>query len=66
MAFSATSQGKSTCEGLGGTVKRLEARASLHRPYEQQIMTPFQLYEWARESILGVHFCICSTEAYER
>ena len=29
-------------------------------------MTPFQLYEWARENIPGVHFCICSTEEYER
>ena len=38
----------------------------MHRPYEQQIMTPFQLYEWARENIPGVHFCFCSTEEYER
>ena len=58
--FSATSHGESTCDGLGGTVKRLAARASLHRPYKQQIMTPFQLYEWARENIPGVNFCICS------
>ena len=64
--FSATSHGKSACDGLGGTVKRLAARASLHRPYEHQIMTPFQLYQWAIENIPGVHFCNCSTEEYER
>ena len=30
--FSATSHGKGACDGLGGTVKRLAARASLQRP----------------------------------
>ena len=38
--FSATSHGKGACDGLGGTVKRLAARASLQRPYNDQIMTP--------------------------
>ena len=33
--FSATSHGKGACDGVGGTVKRLAARASLQRPYEQ-------------------------------
>lgn len=42
--FSATFHGKGAWDGLGGTVKRLAARASLQRPYEDQIMTPFQ---WA-------------------
>ena len=52
--FSATSHGKSAYDGLGGTVKRLAARASLHRPYEQQIMTPFQVGqgEHSRHSFL--------------
>ena len=48
--FSATSDGKGASDGVGGTVKRLAARASLQRPYEQQIMTPLQLYEWASET----------------
>ena len=34
--FSATSHGKGACDGLGGTVKRLAARASLQRPYNDQ------------------------------
>ena len=42
--FSATSHGKGACDGVGGTVKRLAARASLQ---SHQITTPYQLYEWA-------------------
>ena len=32
--FSATSHGKGACDGVGGSVKRLAARASLQRPYD--------------------------------
>ncbi len=63
--FSATSHGKGASDGVGGTLKRLAARASLQRPYEWQIMTPFQLFEWASESIPGTIFKYCSTEEYE-
>ena len=31
--FFTTSHGKSACDGVGGTVKRLAAKASLQRPY---------------------------------
>ena len=31
--FYATSHGKGACDGVGGTVKRLAARASLQKPY---------------------------------
>ena len=54
--FSATSHGKGTCDGVGGTVKRLAARASLQRPYDQQIMTPRQLFEWAVNNIPAIAF----------
>ena len=64
--FSATSHGKGVCDGLGGTVKRLAARASLQRPYEDQIMTPHQLYEWALENVPSITFAYCTTEEYER
>ena len=63
--FSATSHGKGASDGVGGTVKLLAARASLQRPYERQIMTPLQLFEWASENIPGVVFRYCSTEEYE-
>ena len=61
--FSATSH---ACDGLGGTVKRLAARASLQRPYNDQIMTPRQLFDWACTNIPVVHFGYCSTEDYQR
>ena len=64
--FSATSHGKGACDGLGGTVKRLAARASLQRPYDEQIMTPRQLYEWASTNIPSICFDYCSTEEYQR
>ncbi len=64
--FSATSHGKGACDGLGGTVKRLAARASLQRPYNDQIMTPRQLFDWASISIPAVYFEYCSNEDYKR
>ena len=64
--FSTTSHGKSACDELGGTVKCLAARASLQHPYEHQVMTPSQLYQWVVDNVPGVHFCYCSTEEYER
>jgi len=63
--FFATSHGKGPCDGLGGTVKRLAARASLQRPYDHQTMTPMQLYEWASENIPAVSFSYCMTEDYK-
>ena len=64
--FSATSHGKGACDGLGGTVKRLAARASLQRPYNEQIMTPRQLFDWASTNIPAVYFDYCSNEDYEK
>lgn len=49
--FSATAHGKGPCDGVGGTVKREAARTSLQRPYERQISTPLQLYEWAKSDL---------------
>ena len=63
--FSATSHGKGACDGVGGSVKRLAARASLQRPYDQQIMTPRQLFEWAVDNISGITFKYCSCEEYK-
>ena len=62
--FSATSHGKGACDG--GTVKRLAARASLQRPTEEQILTPFRLYEWASQTIPLITFAYCTTEEYQR
>ena len=64
MAFRATSHGKGACDGLGGTVKRLAARASLQRLYDRQIMTPMQLYEWAHDNLQGIVFEWCNGVEY--
>jgi hypothetical protein len=62
--FSATAHGKGPCDGIGGTVKRLAAKASLQRPYDNQILTPIQLYEWAKQNISGIHFTFSTQEDY--
>ena len=54
--FFATSHGKSPCDGIGGTVKRLAARASLQDADEGHIMTPSQLFDWAGSNIKGIKF----------
>ena len=63
--FSTTAHGKGSCDRIGGIVKRLAARASLQKPYNDQIMTPHQLFDWASCSIPAVHFDYCSSDDYE-
>ena len=47
--FFATSHGKSPCDGIGGTIKREAANSSLRTVITNQILTPEQLFLWARE-----------------
>lgn len=47
--FFATAHGKGPCDGIGGTVKRMAARASLQLPVDQQITTSYELYQWASQ-----------------
>lgn len=49
---------------MGSTVKRLAARASLQRPYEDQIQTPRQLFEWANQNISNIDFTYVNHEEY--
>ena len=48
--FFATSHGKSACDGIGGVVKRVTAKASLQRPFENQILTPQDMYKFCRKN----------------
>ena len=57
-----SSQGKTACDGVSGTLKRIVSRASLQRPYDNQIITPQQLYEFACKEIKGMHFCFTTTD----
>lgn len=63
--FSATAHGKGPCDGLGGTIKRQAARASLQRPYENQIVTPLQLHKWAKSNFSSkITFAFSTQEDY--
>jgi len=62
--FFATAHGKGPCDGVGGSVKRLAARANLQRPYENQIQTSQQLFEWAVENITNIDFAYSTQEDY--
>ena len=54
--FFATSHGKSPCDGLGGTVKRMTAQESLKRPYRAQILTSDAMFKFCVEKIKGIKF----------
>ncbi|KAJ8017733.1 hypothetical protein HOLleu_44652 [Holothuria leucospilota] len=54
--FFATSHGKSACDGIGGTVKRLVTKASLQRPYSDQILTSEAIMDFCTENIPGIKF----------
>ena len=59
--FFATSHGKSACDGIGGTVKRLVTKASLQRPYTDQILTADAIISFCEENIPGIKFFKCTT-----
>ena len=64
--FFATSHGKGPCDGVGGTVKRLAARASLQRPLSDQILTPRQLFDFAVAEIQSINFYYATVDEYEK
>ncbi|GBN65685.1 hypothetical protein AVEN_221525-1 [Araneus ventricosus] len=63
--FFALSHGKNACDGVGGTVKQLAALASLQMVYNDQIMTPRQLYDWAKKNIANINFLYSTTDEDE-
>ena len=54
--FFATSHGKSPCDGIGGTVKRQTARASLQRPHSEQILDVASMLLFCKSNIPGLTF----------
>ena len=60
--FFATSHGKSPCDGIGGTIKRLTTRASLQRPLSDQILSTAAMFEFCKSSIPTINFEIRSIE----
>ena len=47
--FFATLHGKSACDGIGGMVKKMIAKARLQRPFKNQILTPQDMYTFCKE-----------------
>lgn len=64
--FFGTSHGKSPCDGIGGTAKRLAAHASLQRPLDNQILTPRDLFKFCEQNIQGIKFFYIPREEIER
>jgi hypothetical protein len=61
--FFATSPGKGPCDGVRGTTKHLAACSSLQH---HQILTPTQLYSWAKEHFPAIHVqYVCNSEVEE-
>ena len=51
--FFATSHGKGTCDGIGGTVKRATNRESLRRTVSDQILTAQNMYAFLRQQFVS-------------
>lgn len=62
--FHATAHGKGPCDGIGGNLKRLAARASLQRPSSEQILTANALFKWATENLLSTSVYFSSQEEH--
>ena len=60
--FFATSHGKSPCDGLGGTAKRLTTRASLQRTIDNQITCAQEMFEFCTMEIQGIEFVFIKKE----
>ena len=60
--FFATSHGKNACDGVGGTVKREAAKASLQATTHGHILTPADLYRWSEANIKNVTFFYVSKD----
>ncbi len=56
--FFATSHGKNACDGIGGTVKRATAKASLQRVVSDQILTPLDMFQFVKSSISSINFIL--------
>ena len=62
-AFIATSHGKSPCDGIGGTVKKLTSIASLHRTTNNHILTASAKFNFCRNEIIGISLYYISKES---
>jgi hypothetical protein len=54
--FFTKSHGKGPGDGIGGTVKRLAAKTSLQKVYNNKIQTPHELFNYCNSNIHNITF----------
>ena len=62
--FFATSHGKSPCDGLGGTSKRLLRLASLQNP-TKPINTPHDVYQWLDKNVKNIKYIFVGNDTVQ-
>ena len=62
-SFLATSHGKSPCDNIGETVKRLTSIADLHRTTNNHILTASPMFDFCQKEIKGISFYYISKES---
>ena len=60
--FFATSHGKSTFDGIGGTATQLATNKSLMATEKNQILMPLDLFDWASKNVCNIDFIYISAE----
>lgn len=63
MALFATSHGKGSCDGLGGTIKRLAAKSSLQN-VNNPINSAEKFFLWVNKNIVNVNTTFFSIQEY--
>ena len=63
--FFTTSHGKGAGDGLAGSAKALARRASLQRPYDNQILTPKAFFDFVVEKIPKITFSFTTNSEYK-
>ena len=63
--FHATAHGKGACNGIGANLKRGAKRASLQVSSSNHILTPEELYNWAKDYCKETKVFYSSKESYE-
>lgn len=64
--FHATAHGKNACDGIGANLKRGAKRASLQLSSNQRILTPQDLYNWAKSYCKETTVFYSSKESYDK
>lgn len=64
--FHATAHGKGACDGVGAILKREATRASLQAKSTEAILTPHDLFHWAKGKFQSISFFYYSKGEYNK